>query len=743
MTGFPTTQVLLDDGTGTFPYDITTKARLAYGVTRGRQDEQSSVTPGTLSLTLDNTDGRFTLGSTTIANPSPIRVDQRIRVKVTIPAAASAVNLLTAAQASFEDGTTGGWVAAGTALPTVANDATRAWSGTKALKITWAGSGTNPQAQIQPSGYTIGNTYTFAAWVYVPTGSPDVRVGAGSTVGALTSAKDQWVRLSVTFTAASTTPTFFLRSSGTPAASSCWLDAAMVVAGSTIDEFNTATQTTYNRFTGYVQSWPVEWPSGADTLSEVTITATDAQARAERWPLKAIPDQEIRAIATLSAYYPLSEPADAMMALDLSGNQAEAMLVGSTGTVTFASTVGQLAGAAFNGGLGGGYLYRSLTTTPLNAWTIFLFYASTATYSAGINMVGFNGNNGTWPGPGDGAIHSYAFSSDAGGNYVEYVDGAVTSSGVGGSLSPLRSFSVGGRAPGTGVANYAGSIAAVALYPSVLTGTQVAQLSTAGLTGFSGESGTTRITRLAGYSSLPLGTLDTSLTNVAATDISGSSTAEALRQVADAEVGILYVDGSGNFVFHNRNRVPAKTAPDITVTVDALDPGTAFTVDTQGAVNYFEATAKGTGLTQVVRSTTSELGDGTATYPGHGRYPSSTEYLVTTDAEALDRANWVVSTHAEPTARIGTLTIDLLTLDINSVASLLAAEPDTWIRVTGLPSQTPGGTTGDFVVQGFSESLGADSWSITFNVVNQSLFSAWILGDATYGVLDTTTRLYI
>ena len=67
MAGLPTMLVLLDDGSATYPYDITAYVRLVDGFSwsRGRPDEQSSVSPGTLSITLDNTDSRFTLDDPT------------------------------------------------------------------------------------------------------------------------------------------------------------------------------------------------------------------------------------------------------------------------------------------------------------------------------------------------------------------------------------------------------------------------------------------------------------------------------------------------------------------------------------------------------------------------------------------------------------------------------------------------------------------------------------------------------
>jgi len=747
----PAVQFLLDDGTGTFPYDLTNMGGTSYllmesgcSYSRGREDWQGGVTAGELSGELNNSDGRFTPGNTTIASPSPITVDQKARLKFTIPPTADLVNLLTAAQASFEDGTTGGWVAAGTVLPTVANSSVRAYDGTKSLLVTWQGSGSNPQAQLQPSGYTIGNTYTFAVWVYVPSGSPDVRCGAGSTVSALTPLKDQWVRLSVTFVAASTTPTFFVRSSGTPAGATCYIDAAMVVAGSTIGDFNTVAQTTYTRFTGHVKSWPVAWPATVSTFATVRLSATDAQARAERRVLRSVVEEEILEDSP-SAYYTLGEPADAVSAGDTSGAQAPALTQTGTGTnVVFGSATGPgtdgLTAATFAGGQ---YLTSgtSITTSVLEC-----FFSRSGAPGTGEVLLGSSGGGVIGIGT-DGKIHTSAADlsspvvTDGATHHLSWQSGHVLLDGVdiGSPTSTPSATSVltvgyGVGAAGGPSAVFSGVIAHVAAF-STLSTTRGAAHATAGSTGFAGESGTARITRLAGYANLPVGTLDTSLTNVAFIDFTNSEAWPTLQDAVDAEGGVAFVNGSGNLTFHNRNKVSLKTAPDLTLDKAYVTADVQPVTDDQQILNYVEATASATGVPQLARSTTSET--------SHGRYSDSKTYLVLTDAEALDRANWAIANFAEPTTRYGTLTINLYRMTLAQQKTVLdALDINCWLRITSMPSQTPGSTTADVVVEGWTEEVSSDSWLIRCNVVSRSLFNVGIYDDATYGVFDSAVARY-
>lgn len=598
----PTVQVLLDDGTGTFPYDITSKCLLADGFRfdRGRQDWQGGVTAGSLSLTLNNADGRFTPGSTIIASPSPIKVDRRIRLKETI------------------------------------------------------------------NGVT------------------------------------------------------------------------------------------YTRFTGYVKQWPVSWPAVVSTWSTVQLVATDAQARAERRVLRSVVEEEIL-VDSPSAYYTLGEPAGATSAGDTSGGQAAALpMAGSSGTaVVFGTATGPstdgLTGAQFAAGqyLAGGPSALSASFVAEVFFTVSAASQSLVSEAGGADILAVNGSGYLASRLGlasstnvtDGLVHHAAVRVESGVGATLWLDGVQVATS-GSTFAVTSSLLVGAGQYNfnamTGVqSSMTGSLAHFALFGSAIATARITAHATAGSTGFAGESGTARITRLAGYASLPLGTLDSSLTSVPFVDLTGRSAWDALQQVTDAEMGVSFVDGSGNLIFHNRNRSPAKTTPDLTLAATYVTPDVQPVDDDQQIVNYFETTAEGTGNgAQVVRNTTSES--------THGRYSGSASYLVSTDQEALDRANWTVALFAEPTTRYGTLTINLAGMTAAQAATVLTAvEINCWLRITGAPTQNTGGTQVDVVVEGYTETQSESEWKLTCNVVSQSLFRAWVLDSTTLSVLDSTTRLYV
>lgn len=611
----PALTVKLDDGTGTFPFDITSKVMAldGYQISRGRDDWEGAVTAGELRLTLNNSDGRFTPGSTILGTPSPITVDQRIQV--------------------FEG------------------------------------------------------------------------LGAGFDLG-----------------------------------------------GFDVGGFDGPT----SRFTGYVKSWPVSWPAVVSTFATVDLIATDAQARAERRILRSMLEEETLRLSP-ATYYPLSEAEGSTSAGDATGNGGSVLTAAGTGLPpVFGASTGladDSTGVQFAGGqylsrpasaaatsfgcvivtttsgtqrviLGGNAL--ALTVEADGTLSVFMIdaLALTSVFIDGVQVIN------------DGLPHFVMVVLDGlvARLYIDGVQDATVGLGAGG-VNPLTVAGIGGGTGLAALASLVGTVSHAFDSEGILSPTQADRLSDAALTGFAGESGTDRITRLAGYAGIPLGDLDSSLTEVPAQLTVGRSTQDAIQEVADAEFGLVFIDGSGSLTFHNRNRAAAKTAPDLTLDSQYVTPDVQPVTDDQQIVNYLEATAAGTGATSVAQDAGSE--------DAHGRYPISQTYLVQTDAEALDRASWIVAKQAEPTPRYGTLTINLYKMSESLAASVVdVLDLNCWLRVTSLGSQNPGGTVADVIVQGWNAEATAEGWTISCNVVSREIFTAWIPDDPIFGILDTYLMLF-
>jgi len=140
---------------------------------------------------------------------------------------------------SFETDTSNWGVGFSNPVPTITRDLTKYYSGIASGKITWgSGSGTNQIAGV--FGSTVsGRTYTMSAYVYVPSGNQNVVLNAYFIgLGASTTLKDQWVRLSGSFVANNTYA--FIGISPTASVGSpqiCYVDAVMLQESTTLQNY--------------------------------------------------------------------------------------------------------------------------------------------------------------------------------------------------------------------------------------------------------------------------------------------------------------------------------------------------------------------------------------------------------------------------------------------------------------------------------------------------------------------------
>lgn len=145
--------------------------------------------------------------------------------------------------------------------PAVFQTTERSLVGATAGKVVWDKVGANGSALASPNAYAVfvaGNTYTMSAWLYVPSGSPDVRLGVYQIGnGPVVTTKDAWVRASYTFTATATTHTLYfpiIAAAGARGDDTCYVDGALVEAGDKVTNYfdgaTTATPTAAYAWTG-------------------------------------------------------------------------------------------------------------------------------------------------------------------------------------------------------------------------------------------------------------------------------------------------------------------------------------------------------------------------------------------------------------------------------------------------------------------------------------------------------------
>lgn len=726
-------------------------------INRGAQDEQSEIQPGTCALTLDNSDGRFTPGLAS----SPYYPNVKKNVPIRVRTVTTAKNLMP--NPSFETGVTA-WTASGGASR--AASATHVQHGTQAMLITWAAAAGQYVASPTIQGLDIGTRYTFSAYVWVGVGDAAVQLtvtGGGS--GTASSTTGAFERISVTWTATSTSHQVRVSAVGTPAASDqVWVDSCQIEEGASATTFDSDGAQTHDRFWGMVNAWPVQWGGLYATAS---IACTDVFKRLSKAPdLRTMLTEEVLLDEPLG-YYPLTEPSDSTSAGDLSGTTAGPLsvtAVGSGGEVSFggdaAGPDGQGAltltpvdasnGKFLTGDLGGDFETESSqafifcegwfsTTTvnraiygltssdnryqivfSLNASGLFQIQ-STATGAALASSAPATGSLA------DGEQHHFVYDEET---QLVWVDGVSYAVGVDGMVR-LRHLTVGSWANGR---LWPGQISHVALYAPGPSG-DIAEYTghyTTGSTAHVGEDADVRASRIASYVGATVTASGTTFGGMGSQAALGQSPLQHLQEVEETEGGVLIAArDSAGVVLQSRdvryNPVASLSLAHADLDTDAV----RFDDDDQKMVNTVVASRPG-GATQRIKDD-----DSRGTY---GPYEKTLTLFKETDNEVVDAGQWLVNRFADPPPEMRQLPVDAYTLSLATYRALLNADVSTVADVTGLPDEAPSSTT-TVTVEGYTEKIQNRQHHIDFHVSRTDTANVWVLNDTLYSILDQTTRL--
>ncbi|GAA2929891.1 LamG-like jellyroll fold domain-containing protein [Streptomyces enissocaesilis] len=524
------------------------------------------------------------------------------------------------------------------------------------------------------------------------------------------------------------------------------------------------------RFWGMVNDWPVRW-SGLE--STVSITATDIFKRLNRMPpLRSMLSEEILQAAPL-VYYPLAEPSTSTSAGDLSGTAAGALAItqaGSGGTLEFAAGTGPpaagepcpmftpastSAGKYLTADLG--QVFQDTSSSRINfieCWfststtgRVILAVASADQYNQMVFALSATGTlqiEYTEDAPGattvvpiatgnlaNGQLHHIAYDEYA---FSIYVDGVTYSTGSAPSMGRgMRNLSVGGY---KGTRLWSGSIAHLAFYANAYYPMAATLLDhrTAGTTGFEGETADARIARLARYAGLDSVTISgTTHDPVASQGPAGTGALARMREVEVTESAKLFARRDWYGLAYQSRDVrynPDPLGEAFTIAYADLDTsGVEVTDDDQKLVNTVDASRPG-GATQRVAAPES-----VATF---GPYERSLDLLKTSDNSVLDAAYWLVSRYANLEPELREVPVDAATLP--TYLDILDADISSYFSVTAMPSQAPAPEL-RVTVEGYTETLSDVEHHIQFRTSRSATDSVWVLGDPTYGVLDSTTRL--
>lgn len=543
----------------------------------------------------------------------------------------------------------------------------------------------------------------------------------------------------------------------------------------TAHQFNvrvTHNAVTYDRVSGYVESVDIVWPGQVGSFSTVRVTCVDVSSRlADAQPLRSFLEYAILADSP-GAFWPATEPEGGLLVGNIATTPRTAgVLVASkfgpnayglggdpvledeaTSFTTECTTdsgdfkgagiqlpAGVLTAAPFTielmfratpgSGNGSQTLLQFTRGLSINDFTLQVALTpaigAVTFYVQGDSDSGGSGNNvGTGAFPvynyTDSLYHHLVVGLESDGfTPFMYLDGVAQTSLNTPTASALALVNLRTATPFIGLPNTTlgtggswtycpglnGQAGMIAFYPGVrLSAGTIATHYTAA-TGRRGERTDQRFTKVAALGGITTTGLPTGLGTMGPQQISGRPAVTVLREVARTEGGPLLVTGAGALTFQARN-ARYNPAPAFSVSANELNPDLLIRRDRDGLTNDQTYARYHGGQVRFFDQ---------ASITSYGRRDGNGATIAPlTDEDARLHAAWDVLIGKDPQTRMASVTADLLTQPTTAlVASLLAATVSTAFTVTGLPTQTPGGTSMGLFVEGGQESIGAKSWSLT------------------------------
>ncbi|MFF8659457.1 LamG-like jellyroll fold domain-containing protein [Streptomyces huasconensis] len=742
--------------------DITQWVDMTTGISRdrGASDELQDISAGTCSMTLDNSDGRFTAG----LSSSPYYPHVKKNVPLRVREVTTAKNLIT--NPSFESELSD-WTASAT--PSISQSTTHVQHGAQAMLLTFGG-GAVPGQSVRTTvlGLDIGQKYTVSAYVWVPAGDTHVHLRVdGVADGASSTINDAFERITLTFTATAAQHVVLVRSAAAPAAGDLvWIDAVQVEDGTAATVFDPDGAQVHARFYGMVNDWPTRWKG---LYASAPIVCSDIfKTLARQEALQPMLVEEVL-LDRPTVYFPLGEPAESATAGDLSGTADIGTLsiqqAGSGGTLSFGdgqgpAGAGDMPAPTFTpaGVSAGKYLRADLGQTFFDANVLFrvrtecwfstsqdgrVLMALTSVAQDVRLIISLEAGTGkvkieymgdgipltsvvaATPNLADGALHHLHFHEL---NDQLYVDGVAYGAGTV-SSADLRMLYIGGYANSR---LWSGTISHVVVYLRAITSAEITPHYTTGSTQHIGESAADRMARIASYVPVTVTTRGSIFDGMAAQSTLGSAPLTHLQEIAATESGKLLADRASNgLVFQARdvryNQVPA-------VTLEFADLETAeleVADDDQKMVNTVTASRPGGATQRVVDQVARDT---------YGPYEKSLDLLKSSDLKVLDAANWTVSRYADPPTEIRQVPVDAYTMPLSTYRALLAADVSTVLTLTGLPAQAPA-PSATVSIEGYTETITRHRHLINFHTSRAQTDTVWVLDDPVYSVLGSTTRL--
>lgn len=538
-------------------------------------------------------------------------------------------------------------------------------------------------------------------------------------------------------------------------------------------------------YRGFVESWPQTWPDKFN--SQVTIQTSDFfNVLANIDQSKSVWEREWRklvAAGSVRAWYRCNDPIGATRAVDSGPNGHDAVVTDNLGTPIFGQESALPFGDPSETGVtfrGSGYISPPEVVFPqgtqytvemiiqrdnspavagggedLVNWTAY--NNATAIYMASDGSIGFIIDLASLifagltsrGGYADGQRHHVACVrtwNGVTGSALIYVDGVLKGTlavNNGGSFTATQT-AIGTNSLGATDIYFHGTIQDVIFSDTPFDAATIATHASWALTPDEGIDTGTAVGNELTAAGIPsaLQSIATGATLIQRHAL-GQKVLEFCQQMTETEAGLFFVNKSGVVTFYSRDRFV--TAPGNVSQMTFGDDDNVEAPYADISLQFDELYIWNEALTGRQDGPTFLVKDQASQDLYFRRTYEKTDLLDVSDYGPQDRGNWIVSKYKNPRTEIRSITVNLQDPRI-TVANVLALELGDLITINRRP--VPLGST---IITEVSRIVGIDhsgnadqkTWTVTFMLQDwtTTIDQPWLLGDTTYGVLDTTTRL--
>src|SRR5882757_4945243 len=259
-------------------------------------------------------------------------------------------------------------------------------------------------------------------------------------------------------------------------------------------------------------------------------------------------------------------------------------------------------------------------------------------------------------------------------------------------------------------------------------------------TGFANEQAHARITRLCDEEGIPVVFPAGTGTTAAMGPQRPMAFLHLLGEAADADMGVLFESRSVSRLAYRRRRAfqnqPVAMALDYALDGDVAPP--LEPVDDDQSARNDITVGRTNGSSVHIRQTTGRL----SVLPppnGIGPVPGGGTYTVASDDQLPDMAGWIMHLGTWDQARYPSVSIDLAA-GPHLIDAALQTDIGDRLTIANPPPECGGiGDTLNLIAQGYTETLGAYDWDITYNCTPAGPWSVNVIGDPVLGRIDSGT----